>query len=117
LFLTVSRFVYGLAIGAFSVFVPKFISETTPTELKGPYGGISQIMCCIGILLPSLLALAIPQPLNSISASTDPTLRVIYKDSDSFLVTEYWRIICGLPIVIALLQLCLIQYFFNFESP
>ena len=59
-FLAGARFIYGLAIGALTVFVPKFITETTPTELKGPYGGISQIMCCIGILVPSLLALLIP---------------------------------------------------------
>ena len=40
-FLAFARFVYGLAIGAYTIFVPKFINETTPTELKGPYGGIS----------------------------------------------------------------------------
>ena len=57
-FFAFARFVYGLAIGAYAVFVPKFISETTPTELKGPYGGISQIMCCLGNLVPSLLALS-----------------------------------------------------------
>jgi len=32
------RFLYGLAGGAFSVFVPSFINEVTPTELKGPFG-------------------------------------------------------------------------------
>jgi MFS family permease len=32
------RFIYGLGAGAFSVFVPSFINEITPTELKGPFG-------------------------------------------------------------------------------
>ena len=32
------RFLFGLAGGAFSVFVPSFINEVTPTELKGPFG-------------------------------------------------------------------------------
>ena len=32
------RFLYGLGAGAFSVFVPSFINEVTPTELKGPFG-------------------------------------------------------------------------------
>jgi SP family xylose:H+ symportor-like MFS transporter len=95
-FLAGARFIYGLAIGALTVFVPKFINETTPTELKGPYGGISQIMCCIGILVPSLLALVIPK-------SSDPDF-----SSSDFLVKEYWRICWGVPIVIALLQLSLI---------
>lgn len=32
------RFIQGLAAGSFSVFVPSFINEVTPTELKGPIG-------------------------------------------------------------------------------
>ena len=32
------RFIFGLTTGAFSVFVPSFINEVTPTELKGPIG-------------------------------------------------------------------------------
>ena len=102
-FLTFARFVYGLAIGALTVFVPKFINETTPTELKGPYGGISQIMCCLGILVPSLLALLIPQTIDILEPG--------------FMVTQYWRICWAIPIVIALLQLLMIQCFFPFESP
>ena len=34
----VGRFIFGLAGGAFTVFVPSFINEVTPTELKGPFG-------------------------------------------------------------------------------
>ena len=34
----VGRFLFGLAGGAFSVFVPSFINEVTPTELKGQFG-------------------------------------------------------------------------------
>jgi MFS family permease len=36
--LVVGRFLYGLAAGSFTVFVPSYISEITPTELRGPFG-------------------------------------------------------------------------------
>lgn len=35
------RFLFGAAAGLFSLFCPKFISETAPTEYKGPLGGLS----------------------------------------------------------------------------
>jgi MFS family permease len=35
---SVGRFLFGLSAGAFSVFVPSYINELTPTELKGPFG-------------------------------------------------------------------------------
>jgi MFS family permease len=54
------RFVWGLGAGSFTVFVPKFISELSPFEMSGFFGGASQTACCLGILVPSLLALAIP---------------------------------------------------------
>lgn len=34
----VGRFISGLAGGSFSVFVPLYINETAPIELKGPLG-------------------------------------------------------------------------------
>lgn len=36
--MVVGRFIYGMASGAFSVFVPLYINETAPLELKGPLG-------------------------------------------------------------------------------
>jgi MFS family permease len=55
-----ARFVWGLGAGSFTVFVPKFITETSPTEMSGFLGGSSQAACTLGILVPSLLALAMP---------------------------------------------------------
>lgn len=37
----VGRFMWGLAVGVFTVLVPKFINETAPSELKGPFGAMS----------------------------------------------------------------------------
>ncbi len=36
--LLLGRFIYGLAAGSFCVFVPSYISEITPTELRGTFG-------------------------------------------------------------------------------
>ena len=37
----VGRFIWGLGAGSFTVFVPKFINETAPTEKKGTFGPLS----------------------------------------------------------------------------
>ena len=97
----VGRFMWGLSIGAFTVFVPKFITETAPTELKGPLGGLSQIMCCFGFLLPSLLSLAISKNASK----------------GDFMWDNYWRVVWGVSIIFGILQLLLIQLFFNYETP
>jgi MFS family permease len=34
----IGRGLYGVAAGGYSVFCPKYISEVSPTELKGPAG-------------------------------------------------------------------------------
>jgi len=39
--LIIGRFLYGLASGAFSVFCPKYISETSPIEVKGQAGSLT----------------------------------------------------------------------------
>ena len=37
----IGRFLFGASAGLFSLFCPKFLAETSPTEYKGPIGGIS----------------------------------------------------------------------------
>ena len=56
----VGRFMLGLAVGSFTVFVPKFINETAPTEFKGPLGAMSQFMTTLGIVIPAALCLNLP---------------------------------------------------------
>jgi MFS family permease len=56
----VGRFFFGLAAGAFSVFVPSFINELTPTELKGQYGSATQILITVGIFVSNLLGIPLP---------------------------------------------------------
>jgi MFS family permease len=40
-YLCIGRFIYGLSVGTFSVFCPKYISETAPIEVKGPAGALT----------------------------------------------------------------------------
>jgi len=43
---------YGFSAGLYSFLTPKYISETAPTEVSGTFGGISQLACTVGILIP-----------------------------------------------------------------
>jgi MFS family permease len=103
-----ARFVWGLAVGAFTVFVPKFITETSPTEMSGLLGGASQLLLCSGILIPSLLSLAVP---NETSGSTTPP------GNFDFYTNMYWRYTWLLAVLIALLQLLALSFCFNYETP
>ena len=44
----VGRFIWGLAFGAFSVCVPKFVDEINPVEYGGSFGAIVNLFCVIG---------------------------------------------------------------------
>lgn len=54
------RFLYGMAAGAFTVYVPKFVAEITPKEYRGPFGAVCQFMCTLGIFFIACLGIAIP---------------------------------------------------------
>jgi MFS family permease len=101
----VGRFLYGLAAGAFSVFVPSFINEITPTELKGPFGSATQILITLGIFIANILGIPMPDCLIDIQTNhcpgTDPRERPYVPGS--FINDDYWRILFGLPIVFAVL--------------
>ena len=57
--LCVGRFIYGLAVGGFSVFCPKYIAETSPIEIKGPAGALTQVYITLGILIAFSIGLGI----------------------------------------------------------
>lgn len=106
-FFAIARLVWGLGAGSFTVFVPKYITEIAPVEMSGTLGGLSQFMCCLGILVPSLLALAVPA-----SATLQPNT-----DAYVYWVDDYWRYAWSLSIAVAVLQLVCLQFCFNYETP
>jgi len=101
----VGRFLYGLAAGAFSVFVPSFINEITPTELKGPFGSATQILITLGIFIANVLGIPMPDCLIDIATNhcpgKDPRERPY--TPGTFINDDYWRILFGLPIAFAVL--------------
>jgi len=57
--LCLGKFIYGLSVGAFSTYCPKFIAETAPIEVKGPFGALTQICITFGILLAFCIGLGV----------------------------------------------------------
>ena len=53
------RIVYGISVGGFSVFCPKYIAETAPIEIKGPAGALTQICVTFGILIAFMVGLGV----------------------------------------------------------
>jgi hypothetical protein len=72
-----------MCAGTFTVVCPKFISEVAPTEYKGPYGAMSQLMCVSGILAVTLMGLAIPNPITAADASKYDIPEGSYLPSDN----------------------------------
>lgn len=102
----VGRFFWGISFGVFSVACPKFNTEITPIEYRGPFGATLQLMCTIGIMIPSLMALAIPSPIK-------PEDEVNKK----FLVTQYYRVIYAVPILVGVLHTLMLLTCFKTETP
>lgn len=53
------RLIYAVSVGGFSVFCPKYINETSPKEISGPIGTLSQVCITSGILFVFILGLII----------------------------------------------------------
>ncbi|KAG4911962.1 hypothetical protein AAZX31_19G044700 [Glycine max] len=47
----IGRLLAGIGIGVTSAIVPLYISEISPTEIRGALGSVNQLFICIGILL------------------------------------------------------------------
>ena len=58
--LVFGRMVVGLGIGLSSALVPLYISEISPTHLRGTLGSVNQLMICVGILAALMVNVLIP---------------------------------------------------------
>jgi len=79
-------------------------------------------MCVGGILAVTLMGLHIP---NSVSASESPCGYIFCDPNNNSsmlsvnapIVTTYWRIVWGIPILIGLLQVTLMLTVFRYDTP
>ncbi|KAG4926142.1 hypothetical protein JHK82_051947 [Glycine max] len=53
----IGRLLAGIGIGVTSAIVPLYISEISPTEIRGALGSVNQLFICIGILAALLAGL------------------------------------------------------------
>ncbi|KAB5561126.1 hypothetical protein DKX38_006083 [Salix brachista] len=60
----IGRLLAGIGIGISSAIVPLYISEISPTDIRGALGSVNQLFICIGILLA--LVAGLPLAGNSI---------------------------------------------------
>mmetsp|Transcript_102 Transcript_102/g.199 ORF Transcript_102/g.199 Transcript_102/m.199 type:complete len:203 (-) Transcript_102:838-1446(-) len=93
------RFLYGFACGCYSVFCPKYISEVSPIEIKGPAGALSQICITFGILVPF-------------------SIGIFYDNTDDDVKNkELINIVFIIPIALAVLQILLMLTIYKFDTP
>ncbi|CAI8594097.1 unnamed protein product [Vicia faba] len=57
----IGRLLAGIGIGVTSAIVPLYISEISPTEIRGALGSINQLFICIGILVALVVGLPLAQ--------------------------------------------------------
>ena len=70
---TIGRLIYGYSAGLFSFLTAKYISEVSPTEVSGMLGGVSQLACTFGILMPMSLS-----PLYKEDGNNDTFLFIVF---------------------------------------
>ena len=96
----IGRFLLGVAAGLFTTLVPLFINEISPLKYSGPLGALRQAIQNVGVLVSYLLGLGVPA-----------------HGSEEEKTSNYWRIMFGLPIVFAILQVLLMTTCFAKETP
>lgn len=85
------------------VYVPKYIVEMSPKEIRGPAGALSQMMIQTGTLIAFLYGLGVGELDND--------------DSGSFTTEHYWKVVFAMPIIVALTQVFLLLVVFPYETP
>ncbi|KAL8447471.1 hypothetical protein Emed_004354 [Eimeria media] len=105
--LFLARLYQGLAVGLATVCVPMYISEFTPDSSRGFYGTLHQLLITIGILVATLLGLALGTP----PSDTDLNFKV------SLFQQVWWRFMLAFPALVAVVAILLLWLVYSSESP
>jgi len=96
--LLIGRLISGFCVGLNSSLVPLYISEVSPVEFRGITGTFTQIGVSVGILIAYTLGLNAP-------AVSDKS------------ASEWWRVMLGFPLILAILRTSLLTIKFDHETP
>ncbi|KAL8442305.1 hypothetical protein Emag_006548 [Eimeria magna] len=105
--LFLARLYQGLAVGLATVCVPMYISEFTPDSSRGFYGTLHQLLVTIGILVATLLGLALGTP----PGDSDLNFKV------SLFQQVWWRFMLAFPALVAVAAILLLWLVYSTESP
>lgn len=95
--LIAGRAIQGLCVGLYSALVPLYINEISPMEVAGRLGALNQLLIVSGIVITNVLALFVPSTGSGI--------------------VSWWRIIFGIPIAIAIVQILMLLLVYKNETP
>jgi MFS family permease len=95
--LCLGRFMFGISGGVLSAVMSISMNETVPKELYGSFGAMTNFYILLGLLISAAFGGVLP---------TDPELWV---------QDDNWRIIYGMPAVIAMIQIAFLLVHFTEE--
>ena len=95
---------YGFAVGTNDIFVPVFITEVAPIEVKGPSGALTEIFYTFGLMTAFTIGLGFGDISNN-------------NDVESFEIQHYWQVVLAFPLLLSLVQILLFVFVFPYESP
>ncbi|CAI2365526.1 unnamed protein product [Moneuplotes crassus] len=107
--LIIGRILFGYGIGVMTVLTPLFISETSPVEVAGPMGSLSQIMVTVGIMIAYMFGFL--APIRYLDKEGDPEM------NPDVLTTQSWRIIFAVPAAISIFQTLMLLVVFRYDTP
>ena len=99
--LMIGRLLCGMTVGVNSILVGLYIREICPLELSDVFGSFGNFALNVGITVSFCLGL------NTLSE----------QQLDDGQTDNWWRVMFGLPIIIAAIRSLFILMFFNYDSP
>ena len=98
--LILGRFIMGMCIGAYVLLIPLMVCELSPALIGSQLGTVGQIQIMSGAFLAVMLGFTVP-----------------YSTADDALTSVAWKIVFCMPAVISAVQILLLLFVYNIETP